>query len=227
MEKRSYTRREYLANYRFLGNSQNYNSSQLREHGGATLVALIAIAGMLFVIYGDIRGALGQEIDPKLQTTAAIVLGVIAVFSAVCAIHMRIIGSKPEKIFAQEIAARIIDTQELLSRARHRMKTFEEEMLTSVGRVPRKAADCLSMLKKITSSLETRIAEANDLVKTGNKVSMIEAYDLMRRDLIIMDDCIHSLLDSEPIPPLEPYQWEPTIDRLTSEIEHELRSIAA
>lgn len=195
------------------------------EQGKAGIVSILAIAAVFYYVKsGYIH--FGQGLHPMVYASIVVILGVVAVFSGGYAIHMRMIGSKPKKHVMREIQSRTSDIDELLKETKSRIRYFEDVMAMRANSMTRRGTDCLALLKKITNALDARIYEVKRLLATRNQFDLMDAHDLIRQKLIITENCLESLIESEPVPAMEPYEWEPTITKLLDQIEYELRLVA-
>ncbi len=208
--------------------SYNRNASHVlqNERGGAALYALLGIAAISYYIYEGHR-YFGEEIHSALYWAVIAILSVVTVFCMGCAVHMRLLGNKPNKELYRELLARIRLLEELVGDARRNLAEFEMTMVSRASIISRRGTDYLSLLKRITKAVELRLTEIKKLVNSRREVDLIEAYELFRKRLYVDDNCLEALIDSDPLPALEPHEWEPTISRLIMEIESELRNIEA
>lgn len=195
------------------------------ERGKAGVIALLAIAAIGFYVKIGFH-YFGEGKHPVIYASIVIILGVIAVFAGGYSIHMRAMGAKPKKHVLRELQTRLTDLEELLKETRTRIKYFEEVMSVRANSMTRRGTDCLSLLKKLSGALDGRLFEVKRLLATKNQFDMMDAFELIRQRLIVNENCLESLIDAEPIPALEPYEWEPTITKLLDQIEYELRLVA-
>lgn len=207
-------------------NSRHTLNTLRGERGGAALYAILGIAAISYYIYEGHR-YFGEEIHNALYWAVIAILSVVTVFCMGCAVHMRLLGNKPNKELYRELLARIRLLEELVGDARRNLADFETTMVSRASIISRRGTDYLSLLKRITKAVELRLTEIKKLVNTRREVDLIEAYELFRRRLYVDDNCLEALIDSDPLPALDPHEWEPTINRLIQEIEAELRNIEA
>lgn len=195
------------------------------ENGKAGVIAILAMAGIAYYLKIGYH-YFGEGLHPLIYSSVVVILGVIALFSSGYALHMKIMGAKPKKHVLRELQTRLTDLEELLKETRTRVKYFEEVMAVRANSMTRRGTDCLSLLKKLSSALDARLYEVKRLLATKNQFDMMDAFELIRQRLIVNENCLESLIDAEPIPALEPYEWEPTITKLLDQIEYELRLVA-
>ncbi len=199
---------------------------RLRGEGGSA--ALYGLGGLILIYYFVVEGhqLLGQYDIPVLYWTVITTLSLLSFFAMGCAIHTKAIGGKSTRRIYRETKDLVQTYRALIQNSITKMREVEPTMLAHQGVIGRKGVDCLSSAKKIIRALEARLDEVSTLLRTRHKSDVLEACELMHKPLIVRESCFESLIDSDPIPALEPEDWAPALGRLFSTINIELQKIA-
>ena len=107
------------------------------ERGGAALYAILGIAAISYYIYEGHR-YFGEEIHNALYWAVIAILSVVTVFCMGCAVHMRLLGNKPNKELYRELLARIRLLEELVGDARRNLADFETTMVSRASIISRR-----------------------------------------------------------------------------------------
>lgn len=199
------------------------------ESGLAGLLALFSIAILCIYIKYDqiiLQKLFGDQVTPLLSTIVVVILSVMVLFSICCAIHMKFIGDRSNRSLIREIRSRVNQINMLISTSYNHLKRFEEEMVSHAGVMTPRAIDCTAVLKRILKALELRASHVQDLVASGDKIDLFDAYELLNKRLKVSTSALDSLIDSDPVPDLEPAEWAPAIEKLLDGINFELRRVA-
>lgn len=195
------------------------------EQGSAMLYGILAaLSGWVFFEHG--HRLLGEYDHPVIYWSVIAIISLISVFSIACAIHMKALGSKPVPQLRKDVQTEIEAYQEFISESMAMIEELTPIMAAHTGVVSRRAVDCLSTAKKIVAALERRVDETQELLQTKRKSDVIEAYDLLGRSLSITESRYDSLIDADPIPPLDPAEISATLSRLVQTIHAELKKVA-
>ncbi len=196
------------------------------ERGRASVLALLSSAAMLYVVRAGPQ-IFGESSHPAVFYGLLALLLVVATFSLGCAIHLKLLGNKPSKVLHKELEQRVKRFEALVVDIQNQMADYEEQMLRRPALTARRAVECLSYARKVAQAIDARLFEVRELMSPGSELDLIDAYDLLRRKLKVSENSLNSLIDSDPIPALDPIDWEPTLRRLIAQIDHDLRPVAA
>lgn len=194
------------------------------ERGSA---ALYGIVGLLVIYYFSVEAHRHFDVfkNPIMFWLMIIILGLTSFCAMGCAIHMRAIGGKPPRRLRKEARAEVSDLRALLENSKAKVSELEKLMLRHVGGMTRRAVDCIGIAKKIIRALEKRLDEVSHLLDTARSSDIIDAYDLLYRPLIVHESCCDALIDSDPIPAVDPTEWAPTLTRLFSVAQAEIQRV--
>lgn len=194
------------------------------ERGSA---ALYGIVGLLVIYYFSVEAHRHFDVfkNPVMFWLMIIILGLTSFCAMGCAIHMRAVGGKPPRRLRKEARAEVSDLRTLLDNSKAKITELEASMLRHVGGMTRRAVDCIGIAKKIIRALEKRVDEVSHLLETSRSSDIIEAYELLYRPLVVHESCCDALIDSDPIPAIDPNEWAPTLTRLFSVAQAEIQRI--
>lgn len=204
--------------------NQKSNYLLQNEDGNAAVFGLLGLAALIYLVkYGEVYF---ESLDPVFYYGTIALLATISLFSMGCSIHMRALGSRPKRQLVKEIFNQIKEFDSIINSAQEQIRHLEEKMICHTDVMSRRGTECLSLLKKIIRAVERRNFDARQLLTTGNRADFFDAYEMFARRLNISQSALESLIDSDPIPPLEPYEVVPAIERLLTEIESEIKKVA-
>ena len=199
------------------------------ERGFGGLIAISSIALLCLYLKFDqqiLRAVFGPQVTPMVGSVVLVVLSVMTLFSVCCSIHMKFIGDRSNRSLVREVRERTNQLNQLIASSHNHMKRFEEDMLEHAGVMTPRAIDCTSVLKRILKALEIRVGNVQELVASNDKIDLLDAYDLLNKRLKVSTSALDSLIDSDPVPDLEPAEWAPAIEKLLDGISYELRRVA-
>jgi hypothetical protein len=197
------------------------------ERGSALLYGIIGLLITLFV-YQQGEQLLGPHSHPVIYYALLSILSLITIFSVGCAIHTRILGggSYYPRHISKEAKTQLQAYKRLIRDSSAKIDELTPLMAHHNGIIDRRGVDCLSVAKKIVNSLEKRLNAVESLIARNNKQDLLEAYELMDHPLLLTGNCYNTLIDSDPIPPIDPEDIAPTLGRLFQTIHAELRRAA-
>ncbi len=205
------------------------NTPVSSEAGIGGLIAILSIVILcLYIKYDEVilSRIFGDKVTPMISTIVLVVLSVMTLFAICCNVHMKFIGDRSNRGLVRDIRERINQINLLISTSITHMKRFESEMVSHAGVMTPRAIDCASVLKRIIKALELRVRNVEELVATRDKIDLFDAYELLNRRLKVSTSALDSLIDSDPVPDLEPAEWAPAIEKLLDGINFELRRVA-
>ncbi len=191
------------------------------ELGNAKLVTVVGIVGLCWLVVSADQ-ILGSGIPKAVYQAFLMIVALITAFSLGYSIHMRLLGQKPDRQIRKELDARIDEVEKLLVHSVSRAREYEMRMVDYFRGISRRGPDCLGLAKKILRSIERRLYEVKALVATRDKIDLISAYELMNERLELGGSALESLIDQEPYPALESFEWESALEKLFNEIDSEL-----
>ena len=201
-----------------------------KQDGRASVIALLSCAGMFFFVrMGNqlVTRFFGENANPAIYYGALAILSVMALFSLGCALHLKLLGNKSSKVIYRELDQRVRRYESLVNETRDQMAVYEEIMIRRPGSTTRRSVDCLGYARKVVQALDRRMTEVRELMSTRTELDLIDAYDIFRRKLTVNESSLNSLIDADPVPALDPMDWEPTIRRLIAQIDNDMKSLAA
>ena len=213
-------------------NKQINDNSEPRfsdEAGIGGLLAILSIALLcLYLKYDEaiLARLFGNQVTPVVSTIVLVVLSVMTLFSVCCAIHMRFIGDRSNRSLLRDVRERTGQINVLVSSSSSHLKRFETDMVAHAGVMSPRAIDCVSVLKRLLKAIEIRMRQVEELVGTGDKIDLFDAYEMLNKRLKVSTSALDSLIDSDPLPDLEPSEWAPAIEKLLDGINYELRRVA-
>ena len=209
--------------------TKQFKSDQSGEAGFAGFVAILSIA--VFCLYLKYNEAIlthlfGEKVTPLVDMVMTVVLAVMTLFAVCCAIHMKFIGDHSNRSLVRDVRERSNQITLLVSTSNSHLKSFENDLIAHAGIMTPRAIDCISILKRILKALEQRVHNVDELVSTGDKIDLYDAYELLNKRLKVSTSALDSLIDSDPLPDLEPAEWAPAVGKLLDGISFELRRVA-
>ena len=153
-------------------------------------------------------------------------LGIICVFSAGCFVHMLFIGEQSKGAMRDDLREFAEEVRKLYVNSLKRLRYIETEMGRNRCALSSRGIDCLGVSRRIINALGKRSAELDALLSSGNAYDLMDAHALSGNKLVIAENSIEALIDAASIPPLAPYEWAPTLERLFEEVDVEMRKRA-
>jgi hypothetical protein len=192
--------------------------------GSIPLLGVLGLAVMLLIIkYKELYFA---GVNPVLFMAIVALLYTIAFFSIGCAIHLKAMGARPSTQLLKDMRDTLARDEHLIISTNSRIRDLERRMMSKSMIMTSRGTDCLGLLKRIIRALEKRTLEAKELVSSGYKIDLIDAYELLSRKLVISESALDSLIDAEPFPPVDNAELVQVIERLLVEVEFEVKKIA-
>jgi hypothetical protein len=203
--------------------SVNENINRRSERGSASFLAILGLAAWAGLYkYGKVYF---EGMNPALFWGSLLVTGVVALFLVGYAIHMRMIGAKSNRAIVEELQNKTKELRYLIRTSVETVNILESKQLDHGYHLSPRGIECLSTARKILMALEARYNEIRRLIASRSYVKLIEAYDMLHQPLIVTQSSLDSLIDSDPIPPINHRDWGFTLDRLFRQLETEVNSI--
>ncbi len=201
---------------------RDFSSEAGKAISWAILLSL-AVSGGLY--YGG-KEHLQHLLPPFFANLAVLGSGVICVFSLGCGLHLLFMGSKTNSELRRSLKAQQSALAHLVAEGDEIIRQTETDLSKCALKISSRGIDCLSMARRIIRALDRRLSEIDTFMGTGNAVDLIDADELFRKKLVIADNCLDALIGSDPIPPLAPEEWAPSLKRLFEEVEQEKKKAA-
>ncbi len=110
----------------------------------------------------------------------------------------------------------------LINVSRNKLVELDGKVMKNMTRITSGETNALISARRIVRALEARLQELNAflLYRAANTVN--EAENLLKKNLIIPSDPMTTVLDSSPIRPLRPSDWQNTLEALFSRVESKI-----
>jgi hypothetical protein len=211
-----------------LKNSNTFTPSKAfisNEKGSAGLWALVGLSVLIgYIKY--LRPELLGKVHPLLDSTLLVALTMVTIFALGCALHMKSIGDRPSGRLRKDIIKQIRDLHSTVSFANKRIFDVEQLLAQTPGSLTPRGLDRLGDVRKLVRAMERRLSEAAILIRNKDHASLVDAFDILSKQLAVVENPLESLIDSNPMPPIEVWEWAPTVQKLVVELEGEVRKAA-
>ena len=191
---------------------------------GVMIMMSVATTGLLAASFPQFIDQLG--FDPVLLSASKVILCTVIAFSLGYLIRSKLAGSSSNRQVFRELNSEVEQLENVILKAQERIKEIEARLPSNVLAMSGRGLDCLGLVRKIVRAVEVRHKDVRELLKSRSRLDLIDAYDLLNKKLIITESAYDSLIDSDPIPAIDPKQVIPTIVKLLEEIESEVRRVA-
>ena len=197
------------------------------EQGKATtwamLICVAAIAA--YIKFG--REFFNSTLAPIYHTLIVATLAVLALFTLGCVVNMILVGDKSYRQLRKDLKSQVSDLRAFLIEAQTRTAELDALASRYAHTLRPSSRENLNQAKRITSALAVRAEEVMQFIDSGRKVDIIDAFELLNSDLSVIENCMDSLIGSNPIPALSPDVWLPTIRNLLDSVVVDLERVAA
>lgn len=204
-------------------NSARLGSSQM---GSARILAIGSILALVYYLRVGRYSDAFTQLPMFLHWSILCLIAIIGLFSILASLHLETLGAKSSRQVRKEVEKRVQEAEVILNNSYKNLEELESSMIVRERVMTRRGVDCLSIARKITLAIEKRLSQTYQLLRSRDKIELLEACELMREKLAIGTDCLDSLIDSDPIRPLVFYEWSPTLERLFEEIRGEIKKVA-
>jgi len=172
------------------------NSNLNQNIDGGALLSLIVLCGVIaaylhyfYIALYETQGLVADVILFILITAV-----VFCFFGAVC-IWLR--GGKSSSGVKRENKSRMKELAELIDETEARLIRYEQSLPTHKIQIRADGLASLSEIRKILGSLKERYQQAGNLIVKKNRISNIEAWEVLNGNLDACDDCYNSLIQAE------------------------------
>jgi hypothetical protein len=187
----------------------------------AMLISLVMIVGYIFVG----QDFLLEHASPTLHALAVIIVAVVTIFSLGCGLHMALVGDRSDREIRRDIKNRVLELSDFVDFSRERITQFEGQAKFHMHAIRPIGLECLAQARRITNAIAERIAETNTLIHSSKTVDLIEADELMGKELILNSNSVNALIGTAPIPPIPKEEWIPTVSRLLDKVDIEIEKV--
>jgi hypothetical protein len=196
------------------------------ESGKAISWAILLCAA----VYGGYINGGKEYLDTHLTPFyhMMVLMGVVCVCIAAlgCGLHLMFLGGKSNKELRKMLRAQHAALLELVRESETAIHSLEADLGRCSLRLTPRGLDCLALGRRIARALDRRTSEIGELLQSGDAIDLIDADELSRKKLIITENAMDALIGSDPVPPLAPEEWGPSLKRIFSEIEEERKKAA-
>lgn len=194
-----------------------------RESGKAIVWAIMFCAALWGAYFKFGKEYMDANLPHLMSALVVAVLGIVSLFSLGCGLHLLFIGGASFGTTRRNLRQQVKELDQFVQDAATRVRQIETDLARNVVQLRPRTLDSLSMARRILRPLAQLVGDAKELIRSGNKIDIIDADEMLRRKLVIVENAMDALIGADPVPPLAPEEWVPTITRLLGEVEEELR----
>lgn len=155
-------------------------------------------------------------------------LGIANIFALGCSVQLLFQGSHSGRYLRKNLKRQVEELRSVVDNALDGISVYESDLGRTKIQLSARAIDALALLRRLTFALDERLNIAQDLLRSGSRVALIDADELMRRSLILEDNAMTSVLSPHGgLPPIPPHEWVSTITTLLGEVRLETQRLAA
>jgi hypothetical protein len=205
------------------GNPANLRS----EDGKATLWAMLICIVLISTYLKVGRAIVESNFSPLHNHLIIACLGTMAIFTLGCSIHMIFCGDRSSREIKKDIRRQVDELKTFSESAKLRIENLSNSsQIYSATVRPRDKASLITA-RRILSAIDRRVAEVESMIQSRSSIKTIDAFELLNHELSVIEDCVESLIASEPIPPLQPEAWIPSVVTLLESVDSGMQRIAA
>jgi hypothetical protein len=197
----------------------------LGEAGKGTTWAMVFCLGIIAAYLNYGKSYLDANINPFYHDLLVLTLAVVTVFTVGCVLHMIFIGDKSDRELRRDLRRQNDEVFKFIASSQTRLCELQSAALRCSGLIRPHNLENINQLRRIISALHQRCIHIRDLLVSKDKIDLIDAHELLSEPLTIIEDCISSLIGSNPIAPIPSDEVVSTIETLTHEVETDLRRI--
>lgn len=193
------------------------------ESGKATVVAMsvsLCLIG-IYALFG--RSYLQASFPIIIDQIAFALLGVLSFFSLGFGFHMALVGDPSHKDVRKELRDRLVELGDFVDFTNDRIKEFESTSRFHIHAIRPIGLESLSQSRRIIQAMALRVNQVNVLLNSSHAIDLIEAEELISRDLELSENCVEALIGTNPIAPIPITECVPKVtgllDRVAIEIE--------
>ncbi len=199
------------------------NETRIGSESGKALPWILILAAAAWGSYLKWGQPYVNSLSPFYNQIAIVALAVSTIFALGCGCHLLAIGGKSNRVVRRNLRGVVSSLDQFIEESNSRIRQIETDLGRNLISLRPRTMDSLSTARRIIRPLTTTVSSARELVSSGTAVDLIDADELLSRKLVIVESAMDSLIGAEPVPPLSPDEWIPTISRLLEEVENEIR----
>ena len=211
------------------GNSRHAECSArmlVSESGKAISWAILLCAVLAGAYQYGGEQYLTTHVTPFYHTVILMSAILVSLAALGCSIHLLLLGGSSNGQIRKVLVSQNTQLLQMVRESNAQIATLEGDLGRCALKLSARGLDCLSIARRVVRSLEQRSEEIEDLLRSGSSVDLIDAEELSRKKLIISENAMDSLIGADPVPPLAPEEWMPSLKKLFSEIDSELKKAA-
>ena len=196
------------------------------ESGKAISWAILLSAGIAGAYLNGGREYLEKALPPFYHMMVLMGLAFVCIASLGCGLHLFFLGGSSTRELKRTLKGQNDALLQLIRESDALIRGMETDLGRCALKLSPRGLDCLAMGRRVVRALDRRATEIDELLSTSSHIDLIDAEELSRKKLIISENAMDSLIGSDPVPPLAPEEWVPSLKRVFTEIENEKRKLA-
>lgn len=208
--------------------NENTQEPNLSEESGRALpwpVFLCLVVSIAYLML--IKEHVEHNSTPLLGTIILCVLVIANVFALGCSIQLLFIGGESNRFVRKNLRRQAEDLRKLVDSAQDCLSSFETDLGKTKIQLSARGIDTLALLRRVTNALDSRLGQIEYHLKRGSRIDLIDADELFRRQLLVEENAVSSIINaSGGLPPIPPEEWASTITALIGEVIVEQRMTA-
>lgn len=197
------------------------------EVGSATLWAMLFCTASLIAYLKIGRAFLDTHVPPFYHLLIVLTLAIVTIFTLGCSIHMIFMGDKSTRYLRRDLLKQTEELARFVIQSKKRIRDYEAEALRQAGNIRPHCLDCIGQARRIVNALGRRGDEVRKLLATRNKLDLIDAHGLLRKELVITENCMDSLIGMDPLPAVPADEWFSTVENLCEQIDMGFKRLKA
>ena len=157
--------------------------------------------------------------SPLYDTLVSSTLVLVSLFAIGCELHMIALGDLSGSSLRKDAVARAEKLAKLASYVSKQLAIREQQCCIQNGSLSTRTIRALSMVKRISTALQSKSMEVEGLLARGSHEL---AYELLCGPLQTDGDCYNQLILGEPIAPLSDTELKSTLTALFHDIDYSL-----
>jgi len=187
------------------------------ESGNTSILFLVSAVSL--GLYISKYQPLVEDFNSMISKAILLILAIGIIFSFASILHSILSGSKSKKSFRKDARTKLDSLDELVIKSNERISKFEKALPKNTISISSEGLKRLGLVRTVLNSIEERINDVQRLLLTKNSIDLIDACDLLERDIQPGSNRMESVLDSAQMPAIEMANVENTVNRLIEEIE--------
>ena len=195
------------------------------EAGKTTVVAMTLSLGLITIysLYG--RSYLQAEFPIIINQIVLALLGVLSIFSLGFCFHMAIIGNHSHNDIRKEMRRRLVELGDFVDFTSEKIKKLDSTSRFHIHAIRPVGLESLSQSRRIVQAIALRVNQVNGLLNSNNALDLIDAEQLMERDLELSGNCVEMLIGTNPIEPIPIQECIPKVTGLLDRVSIEIRRL--